>query len=85
VGRTRQNMRQLLLNDSTGPMPVHEGASALWHLAPMLVWLRDDKAYAIDSALIDVATVAMEVNSTCAHMRVRPLVERELEELLAEA
>ena len=34
AGVTRQNMRKLMVNHSTSfPAPVHEGSSAIWHLA----------------------------------------------------
>lgn len=37
VGRTRQNMRKLLLSRrAPAPPPVHEGTSPLWHLAVVL-------------------------------------------------
>ena len=37
VGCSRQNMRKLLITGGArGPAPIHEGASTLWHLAPVL-------------------------------------------------
>lgn len=69
VGRSRQNMRKLLLSTSTpGPVPVHEGACAVWHLAPVLRWLRDERAYAIPDELIEIAGVAMSVNLAAAQL-----------------
>ncbi len=63
VGRTRQNMRKLLLSScKPGPMPVHEGISAVWHLSPVLRWLRDERAYSIEQGLIDLADTTMTVN-----------------------
>src|SRR5579864_8010372 len=41
VGVTRQNMRKLMLSHAADfPVPVHDGSSALWHLAHVLQWLR---------------------------------------------
>ena len=41
VGVTRQNMRKLMLaHVTTFPMPLHEGSAAVWHLAPVLEWLK---------------------------------------------
>lgn len=41
VGVSRQNMRKLMLAHSgTFPPPVHEGSTAIWHLADVLEWLR---------------------------------------------
>lgn len=64
VARSRQNIRKLLLAcDARVPVPVHEGSSTLWHLAPVLEWLRDAKGYRIDPAVLETARVAMSVNT----------------------
>ena len=63
VGKSRQNMRKMLLQTKKpGPIPVHEGTSAVWHLAPVLRWLRDEKCYAIDEHVIDLADTNMNIN-----------------------
>jgi len=86
VGRSRQNIRKLLQNyDVRTPIPVHSGSSSLWHLAPILVWLRDEKDYDIDQALLEVARAAMVVNAANAHLQSEPQIARELEALLAPA
>jgi predicted DNA-binding transcriptional regulator AlpA len=37
VGYSRQNIRKLMLNNQASfPPPIHEGSSALWHLASVL-------------------------------------------------
>ncbi|MBU2601343.1 MAG: hypothetical protein KKA32_04160 [Actinobacteria bacterium] len=63
VGKSRQNMRKLLLSPRTpGPIPVHEGVSAVWHLSQVLRWLRDERGYPIEQKLIELADVTMAVN-----------------------
>jgi hypothetical protein len=63
VGRSRQNMRKLLLSSSKpGPIPVHEGVCSVWHLSPVLQWLRDERAYAIQDELLELAAMTMTVN-----------------------
>ena len=53
VGCSRQNMRKLLVTCGTrGPVPIHEGASTLWHLAAVLNWLVSDKRYSIPDDLL---------------------------------
>lgn len=65
VGKTRQNMRKLLLSTrKPGPIPVHEGASAVWHLSPVLKWLRDERSYTVEQELIELAEATMTVNIT---------------------
>lgn len=63
VSVSRQNMRKLLLADpGTFPNPVHDGNPSLWHLAPVLAWLKSRKAYDIEPALFEIATTNMNVN-----------------------
>ena len=63
VGRSRQNIRKLLLTCRTSaPIPVHEGVSTVWHLAPVLEWLRDEKNYEIKKDIIELACTNMQVN-----------------------
>lgn len=63
VGVSRQNLRKFLLADpGTFPSPIHDGSPSLWHLAPVLVWLKSHKAYEIDPALLEIATTNMSVN-----------------------
>lgn len=65
LGFSRQNMRKLMLKSGAEfPMPVHEGKSALWHLATILHWLVERKKdkYEIRDTLIDVAKINMQIN-----------------------
>lgn len=62
LGMTRQNMRKLMLaNPATFPAPVHEGSAVIWHLEPVLQWMRG-RGYGIEQRQIDVAQVAMQIN-----------------------
>jgi hypothetical protein len=60
---TRQNVRVLIERALDAPPAVHEGASALWHLADLLIWLKDSKAYAIDPVLLEMAQATRLINS----------------------
>src|SRR5690625_3190730 len=63
LGMSRQNMRKIMLNhQSSFPLPVHDGKTALWHLAEILSWLQDNRNYQVDHKLLDVARVALHVN-----------------------
>ncbi|MGH8336604.1 MAG: helix-turn-helix transcriptional regulator, partial [Gammaproteobacteria bacterium] len=56
VGVSRQNMRKLMLaHKDSFPVAIHEGTAALWHLFPVLTWLKDRAGYTISQSLIDVA------------------------------
>jgi len=80
VGKSRQNMRKLLLECGTGsPLPVHEGSSSIWHLAPVLTWLRDEKRYSIEQGLLDLATTNMQINAASSRIDISPRVQEDVE------
>jgi hypothetical protein len=59
---TRQNVRKLMLAHSDSfPAPIHEGSSAVWHLALLLQWLKS-RGYSIDPSLLDIARTTMQIN-----------------------
>ena len=65
LGFTRQNMRKLMVTSGAEfPMPVHEGKSALWHLATILLWLTERKTYKnnIQETLVEIAEANMQIN-----------------------
>ncbi|MGM0702986.1 MAG: helix-turn-helix transcriptional regulator [Pseudomonadota bacterium] len=60
---SRQNMRKLLQSHlATFPLPLHEGRTALWHLAEVLEWFNTHQHKAVDEALREVARVSMQAN-----------------------
>ena len=84
VGRTRQNMRKLLLSrDASAPAPVHEGGSSLWHLAAVLAWLRDEKSYPIPDELLDVARTTMQIDLAIDRGHLDGAMQKEIAALLA--
>lgn len=63
VGVSRQAMRKLMLNNrTTFPTPVHEGHSAIWHLAEVLDWLETKGGYQFDRNVQEAAAVMFQVN-----------------------
>ena len=55
---------------------LHEGSSAVWHLADVLSWLRARGAYELDQALLDVALTTMQVNLAKQGQRLREYREQ---------
>ena len=83
VGMTRQNMRKLMLaNLVTFPAPVHEGSAVIWHLEPVLQWMRS-RGYGIEQRQIDVAHVAMQINLVKESDRIGVSAEPEIRMLIA--
>ena len=63
LGFSRQYMRKLAVRKGSGfPPPVHEGKSAIWHLATVLAWFSDSKIREFDAALLEIAHVNMQCN-----------------------
>jgi hypothetical protein len=84
LGCTRQNVRNLLFNGETrSPLPVYEGTPSIWHLAEILTWLKEDKAYSIDDSLLDVAKINMEFNIARKWRKVEPSLQANIKALVA--
>jgi hypothetical protein len=63
LGCTRQNIRNLMVkSEPRSPLPVYEGIPSIWHLAEILIWLREDKTYSIDDSLLEIAKINMDFN-----------------------
>jgi len=70
IGVSRQNMRKLMLSHSPHfPQPVHDGKTALWHLADVLEWLEQRGSYAIPVETRDLAQVTLRLNLQQAMQR----------------
>jgi hypothetical protein len=83
VGRTRQNMRKLLLPaDGSAPAPLHEGNPSLWHLAVVLEWLRSAKSYAVSDDLLELARTTMQVNLAIQQRLMDASTRRDFERLV---
>ncbi|CAA0123320.1 Uncharacterised protein [Halioglobus japonicus] len=62
-------------------MPVHQGSASIWHLAEVLDWLKARGSYQIDTGILEIAQVALEVNITKEAVR-HPISRRAIIELL---
>lgn len=84
VGVSRQNMRKLMLaNRESFPAPVHEGSASIWHLAEVLVWLKEKGSYMFERAVMETAQATLEVNLAKAARRLPSKAARDLERLIA--
>jgi predicted DNA-binding transcriptional regulator AlpA len=84
VGVSRQNMRKLMLtHPATFPAPVHEGSASVWHLAHVLQWLAKQGDYAVKKPLLEVATMAMQINLVKEAQGLDGPVQKEVRVLVA--
>jgi predicted DNA-binding transcriptional regulator AlpA len=62
LGRSRQNLRQMMLRHiDRFPTPVHGGSALIWHLAEVLEFVGARRPQRIH-AVLDVARTAMQIN-----------------------
>lgn len=81
---TRQNVRKLLFSsDRDSPLPIYEGTPSIWHLAEILTWLREVKAYSIDDSLIEIAATNMDINIANSWSKVAPNLREDIQALVA--
>lgn len=84
LGVSRQNVRKLIVDSSAKEPPaVHDGNPTLWHLAELLHWLRDQKAYKVDQRLLEVAETTMQVNLAVGCKAADRRAQKEILALLA--
>lgn len=85
MGVSRQNIRKLIIsNTSSFPSAVHEGNSAIWHLAHVLQWFQGRGLYEkAVKGLVEIARTAMEVNVAKEAKRLPLTNYGELETLVA--
>lgn len=63
VGCSRQNIRKIMIsNMAVFPPPIHDGNTAIWHLAKVLKWLSERRSFKIEEQLFEVSLVNMQIN-----------------------
>jgi hypothetical protein len=84
MGCTRQNIRNVILNErSRSPLPVYEGTPSIWHLSEVLTWLKEDKTYTIDEALLEVSRINMNFNIARNWRKIEPTLQENIKALVA--
>jgi len=84
LGCTRQNIRNLIVkSEPRSPLPVYEGTPSIWHLAEILIWLREDKTYLIDDSLLEIAKINMDFNIARSWQKVEPDLQENIMALVA--
>lgn len=82
LGCSRQNIRQLVIgNKSIFPSPIHEGSSAIWHLAKVLPWFKAKGNYKIADSLIEISGANMQINIVRQMQDLEPAVQHNIRSL----
>ena len=86
VGCTRQNLRNLIIKgEAKSPSPIYGGTPSIWHLADILGWLCEQKQYAIDPNLLELAKVNKDLNIAREWQTVDCDRKLEIESLVAQS
>jgi len=84
IGCTRQNIRNLIVkSELRSPLPVYEGTPSIWHLAEILIWLKEEKTYSIDNSLLEIAKTNMEFNIAKSWQKVEPELQKNIMALVS--
>lgn len=84
LGFSRQNMRKLMLKrGALFPAPIHDGKSAIWHLASVLNWFLENEQYKIEKSLVELAKMNMALNVCRERSHIEPEIEQQAQALLA--
>jgi predicted DNA-binding transcriptional regulator AlpA len=84
LGMSRQNMRKLMVTHASSfPAPLHTGSSSLWHLAPVLQFLKERGQPKVTQTLVEVARTAMRCNITKETALIGQKVDERMYALLA--
>jgi len=72
----------MLTNAATFPLPVHEGSTAIWHLAEVMDGLKAKGTYELEQAVHEIAETTMQINLTKEAQGLTPRAQRELRPLV---
>ncbi|MCP4695941.1 MAG: DNA-binding protein [Gammaproteobacteria bacterium] len=73
LGFTSQSMRKIMVSSGARfPEPVHEGKPSIWHLANILIWLKNQELYPVAEELVELAKINMQFNITKDMQHVDP-------------
>ena len=81
LGVSRQNMRKLMVNNASFPVPIHDGNVAIWHLADVFAWLAWKGGYQLEQTMVAVARAAKQVNLAREAGQLAPEMQREVQAL----
>ncbi|WBM69518.1 DNA-binding protein [Buttiauxella sp. WJP83] len=62
LGFSRQYMRKVMVGREAFPQPVHDGKTAIWHLEPVLRWMREAGVSKVPLPLVELSAVTRQCN-----------------------
>ena len=62
LGFSRQYIRKVMVSREAFPQPVHDGKTAIWHLEPVLRWMRETGVSKVPLPLVELSAVTRQCN-----------------------
>ncbi|MCA1921928.1 helix-turn-helix transcriptional regulator [Buttiauxella noackiae] len=62
LGFSRQYIRKVMVSREAFPQPVHDGKTAIWHLEPVLRWMREAGVSKVPLPLVELSAVTRQCN-----------------------
>ncbi|MCS3602275.1 putative DNA-binding transcriptional regulator AlpA [Buttiauxella sp. BIGb0471] len=62
LGFSRQYMRKVMVSRDAFPQPVHDGKTAIWHLEPVLRWMREAGVSKVPLPLVELSAITRQCN-----------------------
>ncbi|HEY3589397.1 MAG TPA: DNA-binding protein, partial [Buttiauxella sp.] len=63
------------------PQPVHDGKTAIWHLEPVLRWMREAGVSKVPLSLVELSAVTRQCNLQRELAALDPTVQKQLGQL----
>lgn len=62
LGFSRQYIRKVMVSREAFPQPVHDGKIAIWHLEPVLRWMREAGVSKVPLLLVELSAITRQCN-----------------------
>lgn len=85
LGVSRQAVRKMMITYPTFPDPLHTGTQTIWHLSSVLQWMIDTQRRQIETSLVELAAINMEINAAQEIERTTPQIQDEIRAAIATA
>jgi predicted DNA-binding transcriptional regulator AlpA len=81
LGFSRQYMRKVMVSRDAFPQPVHDGKTAIWHLEPVLRWMREAGVSKVPLPLVELSAITRQCNLQRELADLDPSVQKQLGQL----
>lgn len=81
LGFSRQYIRKVMVSREAFPQPVHDGKIAIWHLEPVLRWMREAGVSKVPLLLVELSAITRQCNLQRELADLDPRLQKQLGQL----